>query len=720
MRFTSSPMSSRSRQLAGVRFVDIPPDLPEKLPRMDIAVFIGFAPAGPLHTPVAIEDPTRFSAIFGEDLNLAWDSAIGEPVAAYLGPAVRAFFRNGGRRCWVIRVGGIPGPDGRDSLASAPETNVFPLPGLARRTTTGLEPAFAYARSPGTWFDAIRCATALVTRPLDMLNWTPTEIEISGAQPDVRAGDLLRLNLGKDTVETYLLVKSVAAQLPSPPWSRPDRYTVRTQPLGSVQWLSPEELCASAPFTVTWLRRPTQLETTTADVVLEGSSPPAVPTVARIKVSPDFSPPPGALLQLTTDDTPIYFLVERVHAKPAFGSPPSELSEVIGRPFKFSAAVPPLAQVSTPRVERLAFELRIRRGGAESARLIDLGFTPEHPRYWNALPDDRTVFESPETRGSSAPLTAVTHADFVAEVSNSRFPLAGGGDGAEPYLPIGMNALLEPWMAAESSGRSALVREGLENFSSALFLDPRLQGSTTTTLLADADFLRFQVEDAPPLRGLHAALDIEEATLIAIPDATHRRWRAMQSDQPAAPLSSDPVPHPRWWHFLPCNPPASPPNHGGPERGQFLDCALREVTTPVLWKEDSEESRTYRLIWSTPDADAEFILEEATRPDFSDAVPLPRSRELQHTFLAREPGIYYHRVRAEAGGESSDWSNGVVVVVGIADRWELESLAEFSDDGLLEITAHCCGCVLLAPIKLPSSHYLVTGAKHQRLNTLAR
>src|SRR6516225_3549652 len=137
------------RRLAGFRFEAVPPDLPEKLPRMDIAAFVGFAAAGPMQTPVVIEDIAHFLAIFGEDVPLAWDGTNHRTVWAQLGPAVRAFFQNGGRRCWVIRVAGKH------------ETNRFPLPGMVEVTASELRPAYARARSPGSWFDQFECATAL-------------------------------------------------------------------------------------------------------------------------------------------------------------------------------------------------------------------------------------------------------------------------------------------------------------------------------------------------------------------------------------------------------------------------------------------------------------------------------------------------------------------------------------------------------------------------------
>src|SRR5688572_21597817 len=112
--------SVRTR-LPGFRFTVQPPPLPEVLPRMDVAIFIGFAAAGPLNLPIAVEDATQFAAIFGDDAPLAWDAARGEQAYAHLAPTVRAFFRNGGRRCWVVRVAG----DGAT-------VNHFPIPGLLR------------------------------------------------------------------------------------------------------------------------------------------------------------------------------------------------------------------------------------------------------------------------------------------------------------------------------------------------------------------------------------------------------------------------------------------------------------------------------------------------------------------------------------------------------------------------------------------------------------
>jgi hypothetical protein len=151
---------TRPRRLPGFRFEVQAPPLADILPRMDIAVFVGFASAGPLHIPVAVESVARFLEIFGDDLPLAWDTQREQLIYAYLAPAVRDFFRNGGVRCWIIRVGGDASAA---ENARRPEIDFFPIPGLLKFQDGKLRPAFARARSPGAWFDAFEVSTALLS-----------------------------------------------------------------------------------------------------------------------------------------------------------------------------------------------------------------------------------------------------------------------------------------------------------------------------------------------------------------------------------------------------------------------------------------------------------------------------------------------------------------------------------------------------------------------------
>ena len=98
-----------ARRLPGFQFEVQPPPLNETLPRLDIAAFVGFAASGPLHTPVVVEDPSQFAAIFGQDATLAWDS-------------------RRGRRCWPTS----PRQSGPSSATAGSMPGSFEWPGLAR------------------------------------------------------------------------------------------------------------------------------------------------------------------------------------------------------------------------------------------------------------------------------------------------------------------------------------------------------------------------------------------------------------------------------------------------------------------------------------------------------------------------------------------------------------------------------------------------------------
>src|SRR5690348_7378951 len=61
--------------------------------RVDIPAFIGIANRGTLHQPTQINSQAQFQAIFG-----------GFIPNSYLAYTVKAFFENGGTRCYVVRV----------------------------------------------------------------------------------------------------------------------------------------------------------------------------------------------------------------------------------------------------------------------------------------------------------------------------------------------------------------------------------------------------------------------------------------------------------------------------------------------------------------------------------------------------------------------------------------------------------------------------------------
>src|SRR6185436_2572090 len=61
--------------------------------RTDVAGFVGIAERGPLHLAVPVESARQFEAWFGRPFE-----------QGYLAYSARAFFENGGRRLWAVRV----------------------------------------------------------------------------------------------------------------------------------------------------------------------------------------------------------------------------------------------------------------------------------------------------------------------------------------------------------------------------------------------------------------------------------------------------------------------------------------------------------------------------------------------------------------------------------------------------------------------------------------
>src|SRR5437667_11977410 len=92
--------------------------------RTDVAGFVGIARSGPLHVPVPVQSWRQFQAYFGDFTG-----------AGYLAYAVRAFFENGGQRCWVVRIASDLASTAEITLRSASHNDIWRIA----------------AYSPGVW-----------------------------------------------------------------------------------------------------------------------------------------------------------------------------------------------------------------------------------------------------------------------------------------------------------------------------------------------------------------------------------------------------------------------------------------------------------------------------------------------------------------------------------------------------------------------------------------
>jgi hypothetical protein len=537
----------------GVTFEARTPPVLSPLPRMDIAGFVGFACSGPVNVPVAVEEPARFHDIFGEDLPLARDDRTGELVYAELPAAVRAFFRNGGVRCWVVRVAG--------ETAAA---NQFVLPGLlaAGSSPTDVGAALADARSPGSWSDSMLVNTSISLTPLRIL---PPASPPSHAVGGLKAGDLIQIVYPSSRVVAFQEVADDQKERPPVTVVRPShwfREAVRAD-VDPAPASPPEPLAwLAAPSVVRWLRG-------------APASDPALP-FARWGIDDDGfileldrselrGVQPGSWLRVELASAPagatpfLLLQVDRIHAARDDASPPSPEPVWIRATRAWSILDPAAAAAEVagiePRASLVTFELWARERSRGTARLADLGFTAVHDRYWGDVPNDELVFRRDPKRPARLDDIAPS---LLKDVLNPRFPLAAAAPSPNPgsrpfYLPLGMTGIArdEFYQAALPQGASMRARDGLLTLNETLFLDHD-PGSTLPTLLVSATRLMaeaFQIQYineylgpgasrlvGRDLTGLHALLPIEEISFMAVPDILQRPWY----QEPSAIVPLDP------------------------------------------------------------------------------------------------------------------------------------------------------------------------------------
>lgn len=739
--------SRTARRLPGFRFETVAPPLAEWLPRMDVACFVGFAASGPVDTPVAVESVAHFEALFGADAPLAWDAQAGALVSACLAPCVRAFFANGGLRCWVIRVARRASPASKLSANKLDRAryNYFPLPGLAAAALdaqghiTKLNPAFARARSEGSWSDAHTVSTALLSRSVEIvrtdagkfaLDWKAGTVDLAVDTPDdIAPGDLLRFTFREGYVLLFY-VKGVT-QLSASGAGR--RASVRAE-AAQVVWLQtrapagyelgqmrvvqarvftaePDDATNASEEQTVFDRFLRFYEGLLQPVNEDASALAGQSVTLDIYVAPSDAPAPGSLVAVDLPQSKLWITVQETSVTGQAFDMTATGVRVIGQGVWWIGAAPDPLPEEIVEAEQLSFELWVRSDGEYALSLSDLAFHPQQARFWAQLPTDEEVYQLDD----SAPTTAPTEGLWQPVGGELRFPLAGSPvDGSAIYLPLAVQAIPEQFLGPVHLAGTTLERDGLAEFDVGLFLDSALTDATAEDLLSRADFLRYLAPAPRRLGGIHAALEVEEITLVAVPDASQRGWTKSEPERPTRPTPSEPLPRPDWWRFD-CQKRQQPPLVHEPPYDQFLDCGLRVVAPPVLeTTTDLTASGTFTLSWSSGETGAQFVLEEGDALD--DAKRITDTRVIyagalkQLTLYGRGTGDYYYRVRAVAAdGNTSDWSNGVAVRVAKASAWASIAESGYDNSALLALQRALVRLAaargdLLAVLSLPE-HY---------------
>jgi hypothetical protein len=626
-------------RLPGVYLLPPPRAVRAALPRLDVAAFVGFAERGPLDRPVAVEDLNAYRAVFGGDLPLARDAGA-RTVFAHLPRAVMAFFANGGRRCYVVRVAGARAARAR-----------FRIPAVVAFDGGQARLAGIHASWEGRWADRLRLASRLVITPLPVGVFTVAgrrELDwATGSAPDaIQAGDVLRLTFA-DGAQVLLPVAGVAVP-PEPPTfsgARPPRIARIT---GAGVWRLEATLDASPPLAVVAARR---LTLDGEDTVALGG----LVTAAGDGLQLDLTGADaerverGDVLRLELSDGSARLFPVRDLGAGGMRAGSAERQKVARAREMIDVGDADLPVASPPalhRVERLRFDLQLWEEDLRRPTLEELAFNAPHARFWGevALLDSSPLFrQSTAEPGGESAAEAVR---LYREARDERLPEPGMGAAprgdrreivalagllapleearASVFLPLGMPAIFgEDLPVGPDPGSPA--RDDLDTYEAGPFLDPYLvpepyEESGAGRGLMEEAFHRVYVQRFR-LRGLHSLLLVEDVALLAVPDAVHRDWITTR-----LPVESFRVP--------------------------ILD---------PPWPAD--DAGALGLAWSSvaagPDERPRYQLEEAEDPAFTEAVMGNEGTETSVTLPPPTtcPAVKFYRVRAAWQSGWGPWSN---------------------------------------------------------------
>jgi hypothetical protein len=518
---------SATRLFPGIAFqVETPVRV--DLPRMDIAAFVGFAQRGPVQIPVAIATYADFVNLFGDIYRLAWDGQEGLWQTACLATAVKTFFTQGGRRCWVVRV-----------ASAAAKTTSFPLTGLLQfDPLQGYRGIAAIARSAGSWADHLQTRLDLLSDSLGFAPTTgrggdPLQLNLRAAgNLALQTGDLLQLDFGDRRHRAYIALESNApvTEITFSPSQIHWFYRLQTSlfPLtGTVHTVN-----AATPKNTAGTLALNELQLT------ENSN---FVNHATLTLTNELSVTVGDWLRWEMADRTFWLQVESL-------TDPTEFTVTNLWAQGFDPTT--VDKVALERVQRLQMALQVRSPETSTENLdltlLNLAGAAPHPRFIGYLPTDKTLLAQPPLNNPAAALWQ--------EVRLPRFPLGVNLAANTLVLPLGLETGL-PWRGGNVSSELPLVRDGLVpevsdyqalsgtdwvEFLPQLFLDAALRQTGRRSLLTEAhDRLYLQ---GKALTGIHALLAIEEISMVALPDAAHRGWQltAVQS-LPPEPSPTEPT-----------------------------------------------------------------------------------------------------------------------------------------------------------------------------------
>ncbi|MGB3519057.1 MAG: hypothetical protein WBA43_21565 [Elainellaceae cyanobacterium] len=533
-----------ARAIPGIAFrVETPTTV--SLPRMDIAAFVGFAQRGPVHLPVVVESYPEFVNLFGGLYPLAWDGEHGLWQTACLAPAVQAFFTQGGRRCWVVRV----------ADESQAQTNQFLLPGLLQTDGTSYSPVYAQARSLGSWSDTIQVQTECLFQSLAFATTTiqpgtpfPLSLSIPLHQL-LQHGDVIQLDFTDHRHRAYVVLRQGSL----PTTQHVITMTTTVQPDDVVWFMAAQDSISGLLESPRGVGLPVLVK-----VIPQGNRWILTQNVAPLVklwffllsrgldwmslllllaiAFPVYEPGDWLCLR-TSNNRPVWLMLETLEAQAFI------LQEVWMEGYES------LGGLTLARVQHVQLALRVQEPGDVEYRLENLACHASHARFLGHLPTDQQLFS---TQVQQTPVPGPPAFQTLWDtVMSPRSPIALELPNTTMVIPLGVRS---PKRGALPTTAQPLVRDGLvpasddeptlngddwSAFLPTIFLDPFLRTLQQRSLLSEAsDRLYLQNQ---PLTGLHALLPLEEVSMIVLTDAAHPGWQLSATETLDVPLPQ-PIP----------------------------------------------------------------------------------------------------------------------------------------------------------------------------------
>jgi hypothetical protein len=653
---------------------------------MDIPLFVGFASSGPLKIPVRIESEQDFKSVFGPDVRLAWDSERGEWLYSLLGKTVTAFFKNGGRRCWVLRTVGDNITANRFLLPSVltvnfGETNEGNGNGDARMDEWKIEQAMVQARSEGSWSDGLEIRTDLQIRSVSINDVVFTDdagqpiealIALQG-QEQVRKGDLVKITFSDNDATLFFSVSDVQAEehLSSPSLSSVLNLHIKGVTPTWVKPLKAGGSVVSGAIADAWTYRGSELAEAEGKPLSRECSLDV--DAEKMMLQFDLEDPPilvtGDLVRVHAagDSRDFWVSVEDAREVQRDENGNGTVFEVSGMAFTVSKALEGSLPSEPQTAELLTFDLVVRQQNDRLWRMPDLGFVKAHSRWWGALKTDAQRFEPEVDRTIRRPVDVNNTAEGRMEfASTGLFPL-GAMTGTVGYsIPIGMIGL-RYFSPAVPQKRHPLERDGLDVWACELFVDEELANLRVNTILSHAEAIQYLQPITRRLNGIHAALALEEVTILAAPDAVHPGWTFI-GKEPCSRIGNETSPpgeEPHWCSEVirservttdPCG------------KSEFEPC--RRLKVSPRWADVRGPKALLQLFWEADDV-GQFLVQTAGEPSFSEPEVVYRGTEkcvrLQGWSLAEA----YFRVRVEDDVGFSQWSSILKVTASNEPRWDV-------------------------------------------------